>query len=259
MRKRVTAAVLTAATAVGLVAGGAPGARAASVIADVSYSVAGVVSHTTSAANGAGCTAVLLSEQVTAGGPAYVSGYLQNVEAGRACSGWLERSANGGQTWSALPGVVRAPSAAGFTDWVKLGERKAGPGRRARVCFRMKASPAAADGFPLPLSYLRAHRTFGTTTSGECVAYVSSSTVAKKAGTRASGLFVAFGAVCTGFEQTSANGGATWTTVSRRFVFSSKTPATAWSFTATHPDGTGRLARACVALGTARARCSPAW
>lgn len=273
MRSRVLTAAVIAAAVAGLFAGGAPSARAASVIADVSYSVAGVVSHATSAANGAGCTAVLLSEQVTAGDPAYVSGYLQNVEAGKACSGWLERSANGGQTWSVLPGVVRAPSRTGFTDWVKLGEHKDGPASKIRACFRigtaarkyctkgvsLKASPAAADGFAVQLSYLRSHVTVGTTTSGECVAYVSSTTVAKNAGTRASGLFVAFGAVCTGFEQTSVNGGATWTTVSRRFVFSSKTPATVWSFTATHPDGTGRLARACVALGAAKARCSGAW
>lgn len=131
------AAAVTAAAVAGLVAGGAPNARAASLIADVSYSVVGVVSHATSAASGAGCTAVLLSEQVTAGGPAYVSGYLQNVEAGKACSGWLERSANGGRTWSALPGVVRAPSTTGFTDWVKLGEREDGPGRKTRACFRI--------------------------------------------------------------------------------------------------------------------------
>ncbi len=270
MRNRLIAAVLAAATAAGLALGGSANASAAPVLANTSYSVVGLVSHTTNAVSGAGCTAVLLSEQIAAGDPAYVSGYVQNVEAGKACSGWLERSANGGQTWTDSSAIVRAPSTAGFTDWVKLGEQKDGPALKARVCFRigaaarmyctagvrLKASPAPAGGFPVRLSFLRSHVVAGTAAS-ECVAYVSTTSVVKKAGTLASGLFVAFGAVCTGFEQTSVNGGK-WMTVSRTFAFSSKAPATTWSFTAPQADGTGRLARACVALGAGKARCTPA-
>jgi hypothetical protein len=270
MRSRIIAAVVTAASAAGLVLGGAANAFAAPLVADVSYTVVATASHTTSGSNG--CTAVLLSEQVTAGDPAYVSGYLQNVQAGKACAGWLERAASGGKTWTISSAVVHAPSAAGFTDWVKLGEQKDGPALKARVCFQvgtaatvyctkavsLKASPAPATGFPVALSYLRAQAVVGTPTS-ECVAYVSTSTRVKKAGTLASGLFAAFGATCTGYEQTSADGGKTWTTVSRLFVFSSKAPATVWSFTAKHPDGTGRLARACVALGAGKARCTTRW
>lgn len=270
MRNRVIAAVVTAATAAALVAGGSADASAAPVIANVSYSVVGVVSHATGTAGSSGCEAVLLSEQVKPAGPAYVSGYLQNVDAGKKCTGSLERSGNGGRTWSMVRPSVVAPSNAGFTDWVKLGEQQDGPAFKARACFRvgsaaklyctrgvsLKKSPEPKDGFPVQLSYLRAQKVAGTAQS-ECVAYESSTTVVKNAGTRASGLFVAFGATCTGFEQTSVNGGVTWTTVSRRFVFSSKTPATVWSFTAGHPDGPDRLARACVVLGTTRACTSP--
>lgn len=272
MRSRIIAAAVTAVASVGLLLGGAAGAVAAPVVADVSYSVVATASHTTDAVNGAGCTVVLLSEQIAAKDPAYVSGYLQNVEAGKACTGWLERSASGGTTWNVSSAMVRAPSAAGFTDWVKLGEQKDGPALKTRACFQvgtaarkyctkavsLKASPAPADGFPVRLGYLRAHVVVGTSTS-ECIAYVSTTTIAKKAATLADGLFVAFGATCTGYEQTSANGGKTWTTVSRLFVFSSKVPATAWSFTAVHPDGTSRLARACVILGAAKAHCTTAW
>lgn len=56
-----------------------------------------------------------------------------------------------------------------------------------------------------------------------------------------------------------ANHGKTWTTVSRYFIFSSKAPATVWAFTAIHPDGTGRIARACVALGAGKPYCTAAW
>lgn len=271
MRNRLIATIATAAAVAGLVlGGGAANAIAAPVVANVSYTVVATASHATSAGGGSGCTAVLLSEQVKAGDPAYVSGYLQNVQAGKACAGWLERAASSGKTWSVSSAVVHAPSAAGFTDWVKLGEQKDGPALKARVCFRvgtaatvyctkavsLKASGAPATGFPVPLSYLRSQVVVGTSAS-ECVAYVSTSTRVKKAGTLASGLFAAYGATCTGYEQTSADGGKTWTTVSRVFVFSSKAPATVWAFTAVHADGTGRLARVCVELGGGKACTVP--
>jgi hypothetical protein len=272
MRKRLIAVIVTAAAVAGLVLGGAASAVAAPLIADVSYTVVATASHTTNAATGSGCTVVLLSEQITAADPAYVSGYLQNVQAGKACTGWLERASSGGTTWTVSSAVVRAPSAARLTDWVKLGEQRDGPALKARVCFQvgaaaavyctkavtLKASSATPAGFPVRLSYLRAQVVAGTPTS-ECVAYVSTTTVVKKAGTLASGLFAAYGATCTGYEQTSADGGKTWTTVSRLFVFTSKAPATVWSFTAVHADGTGRLARACVILGAGKAHCTTHW
>jgi hypothetical protein len=275
MRNRIIAAAVSAAAAAGLVLGGSPSAFAAPVIANVSYVVVADTTHTTNAATGSYCGVVLLSEQVKPAGPPFVAGYVENVHSGKTCVGWLERSANGGKTWSISSSVVLTPSAAGFTDFVKLGEQRDGPALKARVCFQvgsatkvyctkgasLKASSATVDGFPVQLSYLRARVVVGTSTS-ECLAYVSTTTVAKKAGTLADGFFVAFGATCVGFEQTSANGGKTWTTVSRRFTFSSKAgsaPPTVWAFTAVHPDGTGRVARACVKLTTGTAQCTTAW
>jgi hypothetical protein len=271
MRRRIITAVVTAAAAAGLVMGGAAAALA-SPIATISYSVVAVTSHTTSIINGSNCTAVLLSEQVTAGGPAYVSGYVENVHAGNTCTGWLERSANGGKSWSLASSLVLVPSVSGFTDWAKLGEKYDGPGFKARVCFQigsgsrayctrgvgLRGSSAKPDGFSVPLSYFRAHLAVGTPTQ-ECTAYLSSTSVVKKASTSADGFFTAFGATCTGWEEVSANHGKTWTTVSRYFIFSSKAPATVWAFTAIHPDGTGRIARACVALGAGKPYCTAAW
>lgn len=269
MRNRIIAAAVTAAAALGLVLGGSLSASAAPVIANISYLV---VAHTPFS-TGRYCAAVLLSEQIKSAGPPYVSGYVENIHVGKPCLGWVERSANGGKTWSVSSSVVRAPSTPGFTDFVKLGEQKDGPALRARACYQagaagpvhctrgvsLKASSAPADGFPVRLSYLRAVVPLGTSTSGECFAYVSTTTTVKKAGTLADGFFVAFGATCTGYEQTSADGGVTWTTVSREFTFSSTAPATVWAFTGVHPDGTGRLARACVVLGAGKAHCTTAW
>jgi hypothetical protein len=270
MRNRLIAAIVTAAAVVGLVLGvGAANAVAAPVIANASYTVVATASNTANAPNAPSCTVVLLSEQITASGPAFVSGYLRNVVAGKTCAGWLERSANGGKTWSVSSAAVRAPSAPGFTDWLKLGEQKDGPALRARVCLQvgtaaklyctrgvsLKASAAPVKGFPVRLSYLRSNVLVSTSAS-ECVAFGSTTTKVKKAGTLASGVFVAFDATCTGYEQTSADGGKTWTTVSRFFVFSSKAGATVWAFTGLHPDGTGRLARACVKLGAGAANCT---
>lgn len=272
MRPRAITAAVTAVAAAGLVLGGAATAlaRPASAIANISYTVVADTSHTTNPSNGSSCAVVLLSEQVKPTGPAFVSGYLENIHAGKACTGWLQRSANSGKTWSNSSPVVRAPSVAGFTGWVKLGEQKDGPKLKARVCFRvgtatrvyctsgvsLKASTAPSAGFPVQLSYLRARVIVGTASS-ECFAYVSTTTIAKKATTLADGFFVAFGAKCTGYEQTSADGGVTWTTVSRSFVLSSKAPATDWAFTQTAADGTGTIARACVKLGTGTAQCTP--
>ena len=78
-------------------------------------------------------------------------------------------------------------------------------------------------------------------------------------GALADGFFIAYGATCTGYEQTSANGGKTWTTVSRLFTFSSKAPTTVWAFTATHPDGPAHLARACIEFNAGKAHCTAAW
>jgi hypothetical protein len=260
MRFRIIAVAAAAAT--GLVLGIAPNAVAVPAIADISYSVVADVSHITKLSNMSQCAAVLLSEQVSPGGPGYVSGYIENVHAGKTCLGWLERSTNGGMTWSISSSVVIVPSAPGFTDWVKLGEQQDVAPLRARVCFQigsatkiyctrgasLKPSTAPVVGFPVQLSYLRARVINGTPT-GYCTAYVSTTSIVKKATTRADGFFNAFGATCVGSEQTSVDGGKTWTTVSRFFVFTSKAPAFVWSFTAVHPDGIGRIARACVSLG----------
>jgi len=220
------------------------------------------------------CEVILLSAQLPASGPAYVSAMTENTGA-KACASWIERSVNKGKTWTTLARRVvphTTPSA-----FAKTGDYYDGPGNLARPCIRygtgkaacgtavtLKSSKARDAGGSLPLSY---ERTEASATAGgsECFGGIGSTTTAKRPASRVDALLGNVpttvnkaGATCTAVLQESANGGKSWKTVSAAHVLPSPANQVVFGLTATYADGTGHLARVCVTLAGKR-HCSKGW
>ena len=193
----------------------------------------------------------------------------------KACTSWIERSANKGKTWTILSKRVvphTTPSA-----FVKTGDWYDGPGNLARPCVRygtgkaacgtavtLKSSRARDAGGSLPLSYERTEAS-ASTSSNQCFGGVASTTTAKRPTSRVDALLgnVATtlnkaGPTCTAVLQESANGGKSWKAVSATHVLPGPANAVVFGLTATYADGTGHLARVCVTLA-GKQHCSKGW
>jgi hypothetical protein len=264
--KRITAVAVCATAVAGLVLG-----EAAPALADTqqAYEMASVALDSSGS-----CEVILLSAQLPAGGPAYVSAMTENTGA-KACAGWIERSVNKGKTWTTVARRVvphTTPSA-----FVKTGDFYDGPGNLAKPCVRygtgktacgtavtLKSSKAKDAGGSLPLSYERTEAS-ASTSSNECFGGIGSTTTAKRPTSRVDALVgnVAAtlnkaGTTCTAVLQESANGGKSWKTVSGTHVLPSPANQVVFGLTATYADGTGHLARVCITLAGKR-HCSKGW
>lgn len=265
-RRMIT--VATAAAAAGLVLGGA--ASALAVTAPVAAVQAYVVFHV--AADGP-CGGLLQSAQVTAGGPADVSVYIENQESGKTCTGWLERSANKGRSWTVVSPKIAVPPSGTIVTWAKSADYADGPGRIARACVRsgsgstvcsgamgLRASTERDTGAAVGVSYVQ--RTVSSTDSVFCTGRLSSTTAGKTA-TSSVHAYVgdfAAGAACTGVLESSANGGKTWQPVSVLAAPASHKSGAVQTaaYGPGYPDGKGRLARVCVTAG-GRHYCTRGW
>ena len=264
--KRIAAVAVGVTAVAGIVLG-----EAAPALADTprAYEFASVAFDSTGV-----CEVILLSAQLPASGPAYVSAITENTGA-KACSSWIERSANKGKTWTiAAKRVVPHTTPSAF---VKTGDYYDGPGNLAKPCVKygtgkvacgtavtLKASKAKHAGGALPLSYERTEAS-ASTSANQCFGGVASTTAAKRPTSRVDALFGntptavgKAGKTCTGVLQESANGGKSWKTVSAAHVLPSPVNTVVFGFTATYADGTGHLARVCVTLA-GKQHCSKGW
>lgn len=224
--------------------------------------------------SGNSCEAILLSAQLAASGPAYVSEVTEGTGA-KACTSWIERSANKGKTWTTV--AKRAVPHTTLGAFIKTGDFYDGPGNLAKPCARygtgkavcgaavtLKSSKAKDHGGSLPVSYERTEAS-ASTTSDQCFGGVGSTTAAKRSTSRVDALLGnaatsanKVGLTCTAVLQVSANGGKSWKTVSATHVLPSPANAVVFGFTATYADGTGHLARVCVTLA-GKQHCSKGW
>jgi hypothetical protein len=220
------------------------------------------------------CEVILLSAQLPAGGPAYVSAITENTGA-KACTSWIERSVNKGKTWTTLARRVVPHTTAGA--FAKTGDYYDGPGNLAKPCLRygtgktacgtavtLKSSKARDTGGSLPVSYERTLAT-ASTSRNECFGGIGSTTTAKRPTSRVDALLgnvpatlSKAGTTCTAVLQESANGGKSWKTVSATHVLPSPANQVVFGLTATYADGTGHLARVCITLAGKR-HCSKGW
>jgi len=264
--RRLATVAISVTAAAGLVLG-----EAAPAFADTqqAYDLASVAIP-----SGSTCEAILLSAQLPAGGPAYVSAVTENTGT-KTCTSWIQRSANKGKTWTNLARRAIPHTAPGA--FVKTGDFYDGPGNLARPCAQygtgktvcgapvtLRSSAARARGGGLPLSYERTEAS-ATTSTNQCFGGIGSTTAAKRPASRADALIgnVATaagkaGSTCTAVLQVSANGGRSWKTVSATHVLPAPANQVVFGFTATYPDGTGHLARVCVTLAGKR-HCSKGW
>jgi hypothetical protein len=253
----------TAAVTGGLVLGGAVQALASTVQGYVVFNVA---------ADGP-CGGLLQSAQVTAGGPAAVSLYIENQRSGRTCTGWLERSVNKGKNWTVVSPKIAVP-AAGVITWAKSADYADGVGKVARACVRsgngsavcsdsmgLRASSARDTGFAIPVSYVR--RQVSSKGSVFCTGRLSSSTTGKTAASYVRAYVGDFSstAPCTGVLETSSNGGKTWHLVSAALAVAASHQGAAIQTAAyglRYPDGKGHLARVCV-TAAGKHYCTRGW
>src|SRR5215472_8339169 len=264
--RRLAAVAISVAAAAGLVLG-----EAAPALADTqqAYEIASVAIP-----SGNSCEAILLSAQLSASGPAYVSAITENTGA-KTCTSWIQRSTNKGKTWTTLARHAIPHTTPGA--FVKTGDFYDGPGNLARPCAKygtgkavcgtavtLKSSAAKPRGGGLPLSYERTEAS-ATTSTNQCFGGIGSTTAAKRSTSRADALLgnVATvankaGATCTAVLQLCANGGKSCKTVSATHVLPAPANQVVFGLTATYPDGTGHLARVCVTLAGKR-HCSKGW
>lgn len=267
--KRIAAVALTMTAAAGLVLG-----EAVPALADTQqvYALRSVAISSSGA-----CEVLLLSAQVPASGPAYVSAIVADTGA-QTCTGWIERSTNKGKTWTTVSKRVAVPHSTPQA-FAKTGDYYDGPGDLARPCYQygtgkascgaavtLKKSTARDAGGGLPLSY---ERTSVNATAGgaQCFGGVASTTSVKKSTSsvdallsNASTSLSKAGPTCTAVLQESANGGKSWKTVSASHALPAPAPANAGvvGFTAAYADGTGHLARVCITLAS-KQHCSKGW
>lgn len=265
--KRIATVTVTIGAAVGLMLGSAAPALADTQQAYVAGSLTG---------DGTGaCEVFLLSAQVSAGGPAYVSAVVANSGT-KTCTGWIERSTNKGKTWTTVSPRVAVPHSTP-PAYAKTADYYDGPGDLARACYQygtgkascgsavtLKSSTAKDAGSSLPLSYERTSVNASTSNNG-CFGGLASTTTAKKSTSSVDALIYNVstslnkaGTTCTGVLQESTNGGKSWKTVSASHAVPSPANTIAYGFTSTYADGTGHLARVCITLAS-KQHCSKGW
>jgi hypothetical protein len=236
-----------------------------------------LVSEATSSSGNAACGVLLVSAQVSSSGPGYVSAFVANSGT-KTCTGWIERSANKGKTWTTISKRVAVPHAASGT-FAKTADYYTGTDR-VRPCYQygtgkascgsavtLKASKAKDSGGSLPVSYVRTQTSISSS-STQCAALLASTTATKTKTSSVDAFADNFsesltkaGSSCTAVVQVSANKGKSWKTVSGSHVVPAPASAIAIGFTATFADGTGHLARVCVALASSpkKQHCTKSW
>jgi hypothetical protein len=201
------------------------------------------------------CNVQLQTARLSAGTPAYISAVVHEQNSPNPCLAVLQRSGNGGKTWTQV-GVklIVAPAPIRFEDFAVSRATYAGPGSRARACVWTTKTPrrctpaitvAAGKGVPaspaLPDSFYRAG--LGV---NDCWGQVNSTTLRKQRGSSADAMFLVKRATCVGWIQVSDDKGHTWRTVYPRVVFTADSDhPLVQAYLAPHPDGPGRIARAC--------------
>jgi hypothetical protein len=144
MRRAVKLAI-TAACAIGVALGGS----SISAKADTTINSGNQAWVTQDTAAGAGIASVtwsdpgantILSSKNT---PAYAYANIDNDFSGYSMAGWLERSTNGGATWSVVSGVHYLNSGNTYTEALTDAYYD-GPGYLARACFQFTSWSGAA-------------------------------------------------------------------------------------------------------------------
>jgi len=219
------------------------------------------------------CGALLLQAQVSPGGPADVSVYIENQNAGKPCIGWLERKTTKGKTWAIVSPKIAVPSAKTVFTWAKTGEYADGPGLRARACVRRGTGPivcsaattlfkskAKDTGAAEPVGYMQrsVHNPIFT-----CSGTLSSTAQARTASSVVDAFISNFSSTksCSGVLQESANGGNTWHNVSATHNIPAPDNFNAimtMGFTARYADGKGQLARVCITVSK-KTYCTKGW
>jgi hypothetical protein len=269
--KRIAAVTVSAvAAAAGLALGGAVPAFAA---ANPSSFLLGPQ------ASRSGCDVAFFSARLSAGTPAEVFASVVSADPGHTCTGFVERSVTGTTRWVVASAKAALPSVSGLAGIANTGLVFDGPGYKARACVQAAGSPAVtctpavslakgsgtATSPALSPSWQRGQaivfRSPGSGIAGVCGGTLGSSTTTKKAGASVLALLASTADPCTGWIQSSANGGKKWTTVSP--VLSYRGPAfpkEAVVFTAHYADGPGHLARLCVKdMTSKKMNCSAGW
>lgn len=271
--KRIAAITLaTAAAAGGLALGGAVPAFAA---ANPSvFRLGPQATHS-------GCDIALFSARLSASTPAEVFASVDSSHPGRTCTGFVERSAAGKTRWAVASGKVALPSVRGLEGIADTGLVYDGPGQAARACVRpagtkavyctsaltlakgsgTATSPALAPSWARKVAEVFRVPAGSGGTPGVCGGNLVSGTTTKKAGATVLGALVASGDPCTGWIQSTANGGKTWTTISPVVSYTGPGfPSAGVAFTAHYADGPGRLARLCVKdMTNKKTNCSGGW
>jgi hypothetical protein len=268
---------MTAAAAIGvagvLIAGGSVPALAATT-SGVRYKV--LQNAGTLGPNGTECIATLLSAAASDGSPSYVSAIVTNTLA-KACTGWLQRSVNGG-AWTDVSPEQSVPGGQGLSNeaWYKTANYYAGPGTSIRACVEVPVPAGATplcstpvtlpDSTALPASdatsvYYAQHQKPANIGSGgnQCVAYLSSSTPSKASTSQVNLTLWEQGGVlaCTAWLESSTDNGSTWEQATPTYS-STNTSWQQYAFSSAIADGAGQLVRACV-QDTATEACTPAW
>jgi hypothetical protein len=227
-----------------------------------------------------GCGVGLMYSRLSSSTPADVAAETYDLEAGHTCTAWVERSPTGKTTWTQASAKVPVPSVAGLEAIANTGVVYDGPGYKARACVQAAKSSAVyctsavslakgsgtATSPAFPASYVLGNtgaeairgNSGGTAT---CFGTLASSTTTKKTGTSVIGLLDSEGDPCTGWIQTSANKGKTWTTVSPLVSFKSPNDNTdVLAFMAHYADKPGHLARICVKdMTNKQTNCGASW
>lgn len=143
---RIFKAALTAGSAASILLGVGTAAHA-----DTVYTSGGDSSVEQDTANGYGAaTATFVNsagdEIDTKTSGTYIKGQFWDILSGYTMNGWLERSTNGGATWSTLSGVHSLVPSGGSSDdyYAATDNYYDGPGYLARACFQFTSWSGAA-------------------------------------------------------------------------------------------------------------------
>jgi hypothetical protein len=82
-------------------------------------------------------------------GPHFAQALVQNDNSGYTCTGWLERSADGGESWSTISGDHTVLNNGAIQDTDPYYD---GPGYEARACFKFTSWAGAATHCTDPLT-----------------------------------------------------------------------------------------------------------
>jgi hypothetical protein len=229
------------------------------------------------------CQVRLQSSRLSADSPAYVSALEFAEGQPDTCTAELERSHDGGKTWSAVSAKVTLPPVpAPFSGMAVTTAAYDGPGYLARACVKSSLAAAsctsavsagagavsagAGAGIPLspaiPASYPGPGTSAGSG-SRFCNVGLWTTTTKKAATSSVDAVLESRGALCVAWIQVSANKGKTWTTVSAHEGFrGTRANPVVEGFLAPHRIGTvTTLARVCaqVPAVSAKAICSRSW